>query len=217
VRPGGAGLAGAPGHVMGQAQGSNRALSDEQVEEAVKLRLDGREQLMSHFGLTSSAARRAEPVIRAIIRERDRTSGADAPRYRKTAGPARDINGKTSGTRVRELKARRKGDHYPALLAVQLRISELCAALGSVKMADYPLDEVSLWRISDIEDDLLTLTAWTDRALSEITARLGDEEIRAKIRIMRDPTGRTPAEAASMQAVAARLERKLRNRLTARA
>jgi hypothetical protein len=198
--------------------GQKQALSDEQVEQAVRLRLDGREQLMSHFGLSASAARRAEPVIKAIIRERDRHAGGEAgPRYRKTAGQPRDVNGKTSGTRLRELKARRKGDHYPALLAVQLRISELCAALGSVRMADYQLDEVSLWRISDIEDDLLTLTAWLDRVLSEITGRLGDEEIRAKIRIMRDPTGRTPAEAASMQAVAAKLERKLRNRLAARA
>jgi hypothetical protein len=199
---------------MQQTEGSRRALTDKQVEEAVTLRLDGREQLMSHFGLSASAARRAEPVVKAIIRERERASGmlpAD-----EGVEPMH-WNRKTTKMRQRELKGRRKMDPYPGLLRVQMIISDLCAALESVRIGDYHLDEVSLWRITDIYDDLISLGTWTDRTLSAVQGRLDDSEVLAKIAVLRNTNGRTPSEARAMKALADRLEHKLTRRLTVKA
>jgi hypothetical protein len=199
---------------MRQTEGSRRALTDKQVEEAVTLRLDGREQLMSHFGLGASAARRAEPVIKAIIRERERASGILPT---DEGVEPMHWNRKTTRHRQRELRGRKKMDPYPELLKVQMLISDLCAALESVRIGDYHLDEVSLWRITDIYDDLISVGAWTDRTLSVVQGRLNDSEVREKIKVLRNTNGRTPSEARAMLALADRLERKLSSRLPVKA
>ena len=194
------------------ARNIRQALSDEHIEEAVREGIYGREQIAARFGITESAARRAEPVIRAIARERERNGGRP-PRRGKV--PPLNPGGMTPKGRLRELKGSKKGDAYPRLLAVQMRISELSAALSTVDMAAYGIDEVSIWRVSDIEDDLISLAFWTDRTLGAITGWLGDAEVRKKIRTLRNTSGRTAEEAKAMTALADRLEKKLRNRLTA--
>jgi hypothetical protein len=194
------------------ARNTRQALNDEQIEEAVQQGIYGREQIAARFGISESAARRAEPVIRAIARERERAGGK---RPKGSTGPPRNWNGTPPKTRARELRGyRARGtDKYPGLLTVQLRISELSAALGSVRIEEYDLDEVSLARISDIHDDLLALADWMDRAISSIQARLSDAEVRAKIAMLRNISGFTEHEARTRLALADRLERKLGNRL----
>ena len=130
-------------------------------------------------------------------------------------GRVRNPDGKTNATRARELRRRRgTGDGYLELLAVQTRISELCAALESVRVQDYGLDEVSLWRLDDVLDDLLSLRPWLDRTLSAVQGRLGDADVRRKIAKLRDPAGRTAEEADTAARLADRLEQKLSMRLT---
>jgi hypothetical protein len=194
------------------ARNTRQVLTDEQQEEALREGIYGREQIAARFGITMSAARRAEPVIRAVARERERAGGK---RPRAGSGPPRNWNGTAPKARVRELRGyRAKGtDKYPDLLTLQLRISELSAALASVKVTDYGLDEVSLARLTDIHDDLLALADWMDRTLSAVQGRLSDSEVRRKIAIFRDTTGRTAEEAKAMTALADRLERKLAARL----
>jgi bacterioferritin-associated ferredoxin len=193
------------------ARNKRQALSDEQIEEAVQQGIYGREQIAARFGISESAARRAEPVIRAIARERERAGG----KRPKGSSLPRNWNGTPPKARVRELKSYRArgGDTYPGLLTLQLRISELSAALASVRVEDYGLDQVSLARLTDMHDDLLALADWMDRTLSSVQARLSDTEVRAKIAMLRNISGFTEHEAKTRLALADRLERKLGNRL----
>jgi hypothetical protein len=117
-------------------------------------------------------------------------------------------NGKSGDKRLRELRAQ-GDDDYAALLDVQLRIARAVAVLEDIRVQDYGLDEVSLWKISDLHDDLISLGEWQNRAISAVQAHLGDASVAAKIAKLREHSGRTPAERETAELLAARLEKKL--------
>jgi hypothetical protein len=141
-----------------------------------------------------------------------RGSGTTPP-ARPAGGRSRSFNGKTNPGRQRELKDRKKTDNYLELLKFQLLVSQLSAVLEHINVGDYPLDEVGLWRVNDIHDDLLMLAPWLDRTLGQVTGWLGDADIRARIETLRNVSGRTPEEAKGFLKLADSLERKLKNRL----
>lgn len=180
-------------------------LTDAQIDEAITLGLT-RPEVQRRYGVGITAAKRVEAA------RRFRGQGTTGPR---TRGKAQNWDGQTNATRQRQLKGRKKTDGYLDLLQVQIRISELCAMLEGVDVSKYGLDEVSLWRVNDIHDDLLSLAAWVDRTTGTVQGWLGDADIRAKIAILRDTTGRTEAEAENFTRLADKLEKKLRNRLIA--
>jgi hypothetical protein len=146
--------------------------------------------------------------------ERPRRAGA-APK--ETAGRARRVGwdgGKSNPGRAAELRRRRvkamtADQAFLHLVKVQETIAQLASVLETVRMSDYGADEVSLWHINDLHDDLIRLGEWHDRTLSAVQNRLATADIRKKISILRNPIGRTPGEAAAMSVLADRLERKL--------
>jgi hypothetical protein len=135
----------------------------------------------------------------------------------KRAARARNWDGKTTAGRARELKERGKPDEAArlAFYQAQVTIAKLNAALESIPLDGYDLDEPTLGWLTDFHDDLVAHAAWTDRTLSVVQNRLGDADVRRKIEILRNPDGRTPEEAEAMARLADRLEAKLGHRLEA--
>lgn len=132
-------------------------------------------------------------------------------------GRAKNWNGKTTPTRQRELKGRKKteAEAYLELTKVCGVIAQLCGILENLRMEDYTPEEVSIWYVSDLLDDLISLGTWLDRATPAVQRWLGDADVRQKIETLRNVTGRTPEEAKTFLARAAKLERQLGLRLTA--
>jgi hypothetical protein len=124
-------------------------------------------------------------------------------------------DGKSTGQRGRELHDRKRTGDYNDLLAVQIRLNRMCGQLEAIDISEYRLDEATLALVADLHDDLISLTEWLDRTLSGVQAWLSDVAVRAKIEKLRDTTGRTEPEAETARKLAARLERKLLNRLAA--
>lgn len=127
-------------------------------------------------------------------------------------GKPKNFNGKSATARTRELKASRartEDENYLELLKVQEIIVRLASVLQGVNVADWPVNETSLWYVSDLLDDLIGLGTWTDRATSAVQGWLGDADVRAKIAQLRNVNGRTPEEAALFQKRADKLERQL--------
>jgi hypothetical protein len=192
-----------------------------QVEHAIR----------AHMAANGGQVPSARRLSRELGRNDDRSTRSDWDKLaaagrvpaRLTTGPAqrrpsapgrwRGHNGKTNAGRQRELKDRRKTDPYLELLKLQLLISQLSAVLEHVNVQDYKLDEVGLWRINDIHDDLLFLAPWVDRTLGTVSGYLGDADLRARIAKLRNVDGRTEEEARGFIKLADSLERKLRNRL----
>jgi hypothetical protein len=87
--------------------------------------------------------------------------------------------------------------------------------LGELRgiITDGELGESELDWLDSIYEALAGLAELADQALSLVRARLGDEQVLRKIETLRNPDGRTPAEAATARKLADRLEQKLRNRL----
>jgi hypothetical protein len=69
--------------------------------------------------------------------------------------------------------------------------------------------------VESLFEDLAWLAEEVDKAVALVQARITDAELKARIAQIRNTTGRTPAEAASANRIADRLERRLRNRLEA--
>lgn len=138
---------------------------------------------------------------------------AGPPDTRDKPPRQRNWNGKSNDKRMRELRARKPYEAYNDLTNFQARLAQMCSVLNIWNPEGLDLDEVILWRVSDIHDDLVTLAEWTDRTLSSVQGWLGDRDVREKIAKLRNTTGRTPEEAATALRLAAKLERKLETRL----
>lgn len=124
--------------------------------------------------------------------------------------------GKSEAARQREIRKQMKKGTYGELLSSQLLISRLSSALQSVDLAaELERDMPTVSLASDIQDDLINLMYWMDRASAVISAWLTDSEVREKIKQLRNISGRTPEEADSFKKLADRLERKLEARLGA--
>jgi hypothetical protein len=91
----------------------------------------------------------------------------------------------------------------------------LCSVLDDIHVEDFELGGIGPWQVADIHDDLVTLVDKADRLLSAVQGWLEDGNVRKKIAILRDSSGRSPAEAATAAKMADRLERKLNARLGA--
>lgn len=128
-------------------------------------------------------------------------------------GRPKNFNGKSNAKRLRELKDRGKTDHYNELRTVQLRISELCGALESVKLEDYNLsgdDEVTMWRIVDIFDDLLSLAPWVELNINRLKGRIKAADLLERAAKFRNVGGRTDEEIKIFIARAEKLEAEAR-------
>lgn len=209
----------APSRVMSnETTGGARLL---QVEHAIKAltaasggQVPSARRLARELGRNDDRSTRSDwDKLAAAGRVPARPTTGPAQRRPTTAGRWRGHNGQTNAGRQRELKGRRKTDPYLELLKLQLLISQLSAVLEHVNVQDYKLDEVSLWRLNDIHDDLLFLAPWVDRTLGTVTGYLGDADVRARIETLRNVNGRTAEEARGFIKLADSLERKLRNRL----
>lgn len=153
--------------------------------------------------------------IQAVLDDR---KGRPAPA--PTRSKPKNWNDKSATARTRELKASRartEDENYLELLKVQEIIVRLASVLQGVNVADWPVNETSLWYVSDLLDDLIGLGTWTDRATSAVQGWLGDADVRAKIAQLRNVNGRTPEEAAIFQKRADKLERQLGLRVSGKA
>lgn len=128
-------------------------------------------------------------------------------------GRAKNWNGKTNPGRERELKTRKKSEAeaYLALTKMVQIIAQLSGVLEGVHMDEFTPEEVTLWYISDMLDDLISLGTWLDRTIPAVQRWLGDADVRAKIEQLRNVTGRSPEETKAFLARAAKLERQLNN------
>jgi transposase-like protein len=183
------------------------------LEAARKAILTGQtsESVAKRFGVNPTTAARA-----FIFAQGQMTPVGDAP---QRALRSRNWDGKTNPGRLRELREQRNIDaeNFLEIMKMQAVIYKLCAQLENFRIQDCPLEEVALWRISDLLDDLISLGTWADRSISAVQGWLGDADVRAKIEQLRDVRGRTPEEAENFLRRAAKLERQLGNRLATRA
>lgn len=184
------------------------------LEAARKAILTGQtsESVARRFDVNPTTAARA-----FIFAQGQMTPVGDAPQ--RALGRARNWDGKTTPARQRELKGRQKAldaEAFLEIMKMQAVIYKLCDALENFRIQDCPLEEVALWRISDLLDDLISLGTWADRSISAVQGWLGDADVRKKIELLRDVRGRTPEEAANFERRAAKLERQLSNRLAGR-
>lgn len=130
------------------------------------------------------------------------------------AGRPKNWNGKSNDKRARELRAARrdvpKGAFDFAKFASE--VNKMCVVLEAYDVRDYDFAEFTDTALLDgasIYDDLVSLGEWHSRALSAVTNWLGDVKVRERIAKLKDVTGRTPEEAETALALAARLEAKL--------
>lgn len=132
---------------------------------------------------------------------------------RPRSRPQRNWDGQTNSGRKRKLQEQKKEQGFVELWKLQMALNKLSSFLQGFHVEDYKLDEVSLMTLDELYDDLVSMSEWRDRTIHSVQARLSDHEVRAKIAKLRDTTGRTPAEAQTALALAARLEAKLEARL----
>jgi len=190
----------------------NRQLGTDEMEEIIRESLGWRE-IVKRYGIKQAAAQNARTRAMATAEERARVAGQPVP---KTG----NWNGATKTGRLRELKAARgqtESASFLELMKVQEIIVKLASVLQGIDVAGWPVDEVSLWAVSDLLDDLIGLGTWTDRAVSAVQGWLGDTDVRTRIAQLRNVTGRTDAEKEAFLARAAKLERQLELRLSSKA
>ena len=135
----------------------------------------GREQVADLLGVgrdsvnNAAKVKRERPDLAKEVKAGNRTlnSAYEETTGRRNGGHrrAKNWNGKTNPTRERELKAKRKTGDYNKLLRLSLDMNRACSVIEAYKPEEFEFDEQTLWLINDFYDDLVTLTAWTDRAL----------------------------------------------------
>lgn len=185
-------------------------LTQEEINKAVAAGL-ARGKTHATIAAELGIARRSNPMIVAF---RLAEGHADLPAAQR--GRARNWNGKTNPTRERELKGRKKTEpeKFLFLVKVQLLVSQLSSVLEGVKVEDIDFgDEVSMWHVIDMYDDLTSLGIWMDRTLFALQGKMDDAAIEAKLKQLRDVSGRSPEEADNFLRYADKLERIYRKRL----
>jgi hypothetical protein len=132
------------------------------------------------------------------------------------------IQGETTrewADRERKLRERQDADPSRRLYAALDDIRVLCKALKDIEVDasnhGLPLDEDAAWFLAEIGDELFSLTEWVEQQEAVVQVNFDDADVRRKIESLRNPAGRTPAEAATARKVADRWERRIRNRLEA--
>lgn len=126
------------------------------------------------------------------------------------------MNARSGSKRLREAKSGRQLSTVTELARMQLEIAQQCVVLQDFDIECYDLsDQPALWRATDILDDLIHLSEWTDRTITSIQARASHQDVRERIAKLRDTTGRTPPERDTALRLADRLEHKINNGLTA--
>lgn len=141
---------------------------------------------------------------------------------RKAAAKRKD---KSPQARMRELKAQRKNgsddllelqglmvDLVHALVPVS-RLTDSVAAIEYEKFND--LNDYTAERLTDLYADMVMLGEWWQRVIGPVQARIKDGDVRRKIKVLRDPSGRTEPEYDTSCKIADILESKLQNRLAA--
>jgi hypothetical protein len=132
------------------------------------------------------------------------------------------IQGETTrewADRERKLRERRDADPARRLYAALNDIRVLGRALEDIEVDasnhGLPLEEDAASFLEEIGDELFRLTEWVEQQEAVIQASSDDADVRRKIESLRNPAGRTPAEAATARKVADRWERRIKNRLEA--
>jgi hypothetical protein len=132
------------------------------------------------------------------------------------------IRGETTqewADRERKMREWRDADPARRLYAALGDIRVLGRALEDIEVDasnhGLPLEEDAASFLEEIGDELFRLTEWVEQQEAVIQANFGDADVRRKIESLRNPAGRTPAEAATARKVADRWERRIKNRLEA--
>jgi hypothetical protein len=132
------------------------------------------------------------------------------------------IRGETTrewADRERKLREWRDADPARRLYAALNDIRVLGRALEDIEVDasnhGLPLEEDAASFLEEIGDELFRLTEWAEQQEAVIQASSDDADVRRKIESLRNPAGRTPAEAATARKVADRWERRIKNRLEA--
>ena len=167
-----------------------------------------REDIARRFGVSEIFVREAAGI------EQDHWRSEQQPKPSNA-----NVNGKTPTKRIREIQEEKKqGSDYLKLWDLQVAVARMCQLLQGYDVArDCEVDEVVMWRLTDLLDDLTDLQAWLDRATSAVQGRMDDAPQEQLIAKLRNVAGRTPDEIAAFKRAADRLERRLRNRLASSA
>jgi hypothetical protein len=110
---------------------------------------------------------------------------------------------------MRELRENRSGSNYLDLVNTQIKIAQMCMILEDFRIEDYGIEDVEMWKIADIHDDLASLAMWLDRTLKGMRRYLDSYTMQEKIAKLRNTIGRTPEEAKTAIELAERLEQKM--------
>lgn len=129
-------------------------------------------------------------------------------------GLPKNWDGKSNDKRRRELRSVSFKSDFYGLWEVAKQINRLCTTLEDVHFEDYSLEgddvsEAALAEISQVQDDLMSLGEWQDRALRSTKNWLSNTAVEEKLAKMRDRTGRTEEEWKTAEALADKLELKL--------
>jgi len=183
-------------------------LPDEIIEAIITGNMKQNE-VRKQFGLPERAARVA--VIRADERERTRekVGQRSAPASTKNR---KGFTGKSADKRVRELRARQRGD-YSERVRAQLEFAKMCVVLEDIHIEDYGLEDTDTWLAADVYDDLVSLAEHVDQQLSAVQRYISEHDVLARIMKLRDTAGRSPEEAKTALRLASRLEQKMTQRL----
>ena len=121
-------------------------------------------------------------------------------------GRARNLSGKTSSGRLRELTAEKREGKSPAEVVEELtKMSKLCLAIEDFDVQ--ALRGLDPWHLDNLMDDVDSLDEWLQRLRSAVVALMGDIAVQARIAKLRSTEGRPPAEAEAMRRKADELER----------
>jgi len=142
-------------------------------------------------------------------RIKERQNGTVRPKDRKYP---QSVTRRRARARQKQLRKLDLGE----LQTVQFTIVKLWGALEGLDLGEQvDLDGYAVSLLLDLHDDLIAMGGWWDRSLREVEARLSDVDIRAKIAVLRDASGRTEAEAETAERMAEKLEQHLEQRLAA--
>lgn len=145
-------------------------------------------------------------AVYAVLVDRERVGREPEPRPRKRAG-----------NRIRQIRTAQLAG-LTGLIDVQFRIAQMTSLLESINVGDEAATEDGNRAevVATLLDDLFELQVWMDHTVSQCSAYLDHAQKLAKIRRLRDETaGRTPAEIATAQRLADKLERRLDHQLAA--
>jgi hypothetical protein len=127
-------------------------------------------------------------------------------------GRPKNWDGKSNDWHLRELAAMKAKPRQVRLIGEYYKMGSV---LEDISPADFDLQGVTAWEAGLVLDSLITLGEWIDRTTSGLQGWLDDGDVRAKIAILRDASGRTAEEATTAARIADRLELRLVSRLTA--